>query len=399
MQFKRVFTIVIDSVGIGAAQDAATFDDEGADTLGHIGQAWQGKLHLPNLQRLGLGNIRSMQPIPGVVAQAEPSGFYGKMQEQSVGKDSMDGHWEMMGVPVKEPLGFFPNGFPQALIDQIEDFSGRSVIVNKPYSGTEVIRDYGEEQLKTGALIVYTSGDSVLQIAANTAIIPLTELYQICEYVRSLTIDQPYRIGRIIARPYEGKQANDFKRTSDRRDYALPPTSATDLDRLKQAGYDVLAVGKINDIFSGQGITSGVHTTSNANGMEETIANTERDFTGLSFTNLVDFDAMYGHRRDPKGYGQALMAFDRDLGNLLGQLKGDDLLMITADHGNDPGFKGTDHTREYVPLLAYTPSNEEGQSLGTRSTYADLGATILDNFGVTGNGAGQSFLDTLVKEK
>ncbi|MBM6586106.1 phosphopentomutase [Pediococcus acidilactici] len=395
MKFKRVFTIVTDSVGIGEASDAADFDDVGADTLGHIGEFWKGSFQVPNLQKLGLSNIRPDHPIEGVPVADHPQGFFGKMHEVSVGKDSMDGHWEMMGVPVKEPLGFFPNGFPQELIDKIAKFSSRSVIVNKPYSGTEVIHDYGEEQLKTGALIVYTSGDSVLQIAANTAVIPLEELYKICEYARSITIDKPYRIGRIIARPYVGTNKDNFKRTSDRHDYTLAPTSETDMDRLKAAGFSVLAVGKINDIFSGQGITDGVHTESNHDGMVRTIENAQKDFTGFSFTNLVDFDAMYGHRRNPEGYGKALMEFDQQLGELLPLLKDDDLLVITADHGNDPGFKGTDHTREYVPLLAYTPSVAEGKSLGVRDTYADLGATILDNFNVAGNEVGTSFLSEL----
>lgn len=394
MRFKRVFTVVTDSVGIGQASDAADFNDVGADTLGHIGAFWQDKFKVPNLEKLGLGNIRQENPIPGVKIVANPQGFYGKMHEVSVGKDSMDGHWEMMGLPVTEPLGFFPQGFPAELIAKIEKFSGRKVIVNKPYSGTEVIHDYGEEQLKTGALIVYTSGDSVLQIAANTAVIPLKELYKICKYVRSITIEQ-YRIGRIIARPYIGNTKENFKRTADRHDYTLEPTELTDMDRLKKAGYDVLAVGKINDIFSGHGITEGVHTENNHEGMLQTIANTHKDFVGFSFTNLVDFDAMYGHRRNRRGYGQALMEFDKDLGELLKQLNESDLLIVTADHGNDPGFRGTDHTREYVPLLVYSPSFLEGKSLGIRQTYADLGATILDNFSISGSKIGQSFLSEL----
>ncbi|MFC6254212.1 phosphopentomutase [Secundilactobacillus hailunensis] len=395
MTFKRIFGIVIDSVGIGEASDANKFDDVGADTLGHIGEFYKGQLNLPNLAKMGLSNIRPDNPIEGVALAEAPIGFFGKMHEVSVGKDSMDGHWEMMGLPVTEPLGFFPQGFPAELIKQIEDFSGRHVIVNKPYSGTDVIHDYGEHQLETGDLIVYTSGDSVLQIAAHTDVIPLKELYKICEYARSITIDKPYRIGRIIARPYVGPDKDHFTRTSDRHDFTLAPTGETDLDRLKNAGLDVLAVGKINDIFSGQGITKGVHTTSNADGMDQTLANAEKDFTGFSFTNLVDFDAMYGHRRNPEGYGQALMAFDKQLGDLLATLQDGDLLMITADHGNDPTYKGTDHTREYVPLLAYSPSLKQSGSLGIRRTYADFGATVLDNFNVGGNPTGTSFLETL----
>lgn len=395
MAFKRIFGIVIDSVGIGEASDANKFDDVGADTLGHIGEFYKGQLSLPNLAKMGLSNIRPNNPIEGVPIAENPIGYYGKMHEVSVGKDSMDGHWEMMGLPVTEPLGFFPEGFPAELIKQIEDFSGRHVIVNKPYSGTDVIHDYGEQQMKTGDLIVYTSGDSVLQIAAHTDVIPLDELYKICEFARSITIDKPYRIGRIIARPYVGPDKNHFTRTSDRHDFTLAPTGETDLDRLKDAGLDVLAVGKINDIFSGQGITEGVHTTSNDDGMKQTISNAEKAFNGFSFTNLVDFDAMYGHRRNPEGYGQALMAFDEQLGDLLATLQDDDLLMITADHGNDPGYKGTDHTREYVPLLAYSPSLKQSGSLGIRRTYADFGATVLDNFKVSGNPTGTSFLNSL----
>lgn len=395
MAFKRVFGIVIDSVGIGEASDAQDFGDVGADTLGHIGEFYKGKLSLPNLASMGLSNIRPDNPIEGVPVADQPKGFFGKMHEVSVGKDSMDGHWEMMELPVTEPLGFFPEGFPEALIKRIETFSGRKVIVNKPYSGTDVIHDYGEHQMATGDLIVYTSGDSVLQIAAHEDVIPLEELYKICEYARSITIDQPYRIGRIIARPYVGPDKDHFTRTSNRHDFALAPTGETDLDRLKAADYDVLGVGKINDIFSGQGITEGVHTTSNEDGMAHTIANAKKDFHGFSFTNLVDFDAMYGHRRNPEGYGKALMAFDQQLGDLLSVLKDDDLLIITADHGNDPGYKGTDHTREYVPLLAYSPSLPNGASLGIRRTYGDFGATVLDNFNVAGSAEGTSFLSEL----
>ncbi|MGX4645456.1 phosphopentomutase [Holzapfeliella sp. JNUCC 80] len=394
-QFRRVFVIVLDSVGIGQALDAQKYDDEGADTLGHIGSGYQGHFELKNLQKLGLSNIRPDNPIANVPIAASPLASFGKMQEVSVGKDSMDGHFEMMGLPVTEPLGFFPDGFDDALIKKIEDYSGRKVIVNKPYSGTEVIEEYGEHQLKTGDLIVYTSGDSVLQIAANTAIMPLEELHDLCRYVRSITIDAPYRIGRVIARPYVGTNKDNFERTSDRHDYALLPEKPTDLDRLKEAGYEVIAVGKTEDIFSGQGITEGFHTTSNMDGMDKVIELSDREFRGFLFANLVDFDAMYGHRRNIQGYGDALMDFDHRLGELLPLLKEDDLLMITADHGNDPGFKGTDHTREFVPLLAYSPSLMGGQDLGTRQTFSDLGQTILDNFDVKGTEHGTSFLNQL----
>ncbi|WP_262315350.1 phosphopentomutase [Lacticaseibacillus parakribbianus] len=394
-EFKRIIAIVTDSIGIGAAPDAAKYQDAGADTLGHIGDHFAGRLHLPNWQRLGLGNIARPRPIPGVGPVAEPSGYFGKMFEVSAGKDSMDGHWEMMGLPVLEPLGFFPHGFPRELIAQIEAFSGRKVIVNLPYSGTEVIAKFGEQQLATGDLIVYTSGDSVLQIAANTAVIPLAELYRICEYVRSITTEQPYRIGRVIARPYVGDSAATFTRTSDRHDYALMPNAPTDLDRLQAAGVATYGVGKINDIFSGQGLDAGVHTVSNADGMVKTIEAVQSDRTGFIFTNLVDFDAMYGHRRNAQGDGEALEAFDRQLGELLAAMAPDDLLLITSDHGNDPGFTGTDHTREYVPLIAYSKALPGGGDLGVRSPFADLGATVLANFGVAGNGVGASFLGLL----
>lgn len=397
MSYKRVFVIVMDSVGTGAAHDAAKFDDVGSDTLGHVGEYYKGALKLPNLGKLGISNLRDT-PIEGVPVADPAIGDYGKMEEISAGKDSMDGHWEMMGLPVTEPLGFFPNGFPEPLIKAIEEFSGRKVIVNRPISGTEVIVKYGEEQLETGALIVYTSGDSVLQIAANTAIISLDELYRICKYVREITIDE-YHIGRIIARPYVGKDKSEFKRTSDRHDFTLVPPKDTVLDMLGQAGFEVIGVGKTNDIFSGKGIATRIHTESNDDGMTKTIEVAQTDFTGLCFTNLVDFDAMYGHRRDLEGYGKALAAFDERLGELLQNLQVNDLLLITADHGNDPGFKGTDHTREYVPLLAYSPSLSKGSSLGIRETYADLGATILDNFELPNKTDGKSFLADLRRDQ
>ncbi len=393
-KFDRVIVIVTDSIGIGEAPDAKAFHDNGADTLGHIGDFFDGDLCLPNWQRLGLGNIARPRPILGVGPVAKPAGYFGKMFEVSAGKDSMDGHWEMMGLPVTEPLGYFPAGFPSALIQQIEQFSRRKVIVNRPYSGTEVIADYGEQQLKTGDLIVYTSGDSVLQIAANTAVIPLAELMRICEFVREITIAD-YRIGRIIARPYTGDSAATFTRTSDRHDFTLKPTAPTALDRLQEAGVSTYGIGKINDIFSGVGLSAGVHTTSNADGMVQTIKAVAEGRPGFIFTNLVDFDAMYGHRRNPQGDGEALMAFDAQLGTLLGALAPDDLLMITSDHGNDPCFVGTDHTREYVPLIAYSKALSGGGDLGVRSPFADLGATVLANFDVVGNGIGTSFLEQL----
>ncbi|MCC4491655.1 phosphopentomutase [Limosilactobacillus reuteri] len=382
MSYKRVFVIVMDSVGTGAAHDAAKFDDVGSDTLGHVGEYYKGALKLPNLGKLGISNLRDT-PIEGVLVADPAIGDYGKMEEISAGKDSMDGHWEMMGLPVMKPLSTFPNGFPQEIVDKLEKFSGRKVIVNKPYSGTEVIHDYGERQMETGELILYTSGDSVMQIAAHEDVIPVEELYKICEYARTLVNGPEYTVGRIIARPYVGPDKDHFTRTANRHDFSLKPIGETDMDRLRAAGYDVIGVGKINDIFSGEGIDKGYHNESNMDGMDHVDEVMKQDFTGFCFINLVDFDAMYGHRRNPKGFGQALMDFDKRLGKVLDEMKPDDLLMVTADHGNDPGFKGTDHTRENVPLLVYSPSmNKPNQSLGLRKTFSDLGATILENFNV-----------------
>lgn len=394
MKYKRVFGIVLDSVGTGAAPDAAKFDDVGSDTLGHVGEFFNGDLKIPNLQKLGISNLRD-EPIKGVAPAAKPLAYFGKMQEVSAGKDSMDGHWEMMGLPVQHALSLFPNGFPATILDKLREFSGRDIIVNRPYSGTEVIHDYGEEQMKTGALIVYTSGDSVLQIAAHEDVIALDELYKICAYARSLVNEPPYVIGRIIARPYVGPDKDHFTRTANRKDFTLEPNGSTDLDRLKDAGLSVIGIGKINDIFSGKGITEGYHNESNHDGMNHVLNTMDQDFTGFSFANLVDFDAMYGHRRNPKGFGDALMDFDQQLGEVLAKMNDDDLLVLTADHGNDPGFKGTDHTREFVPLLAYSPSfTQVGQSLGIRSPFSDFGATVLDNFGIK-NVSGPSFLAEL----
>jgi phosphopentomutase len=393
--FKRIIAVVTDSVGIGAAPDAAKFGDAGADTYGHIsahmGPDWQ----LPNMLSLGLGNIRADSEIPYLKPVAHPKAAYGKMYEISAGKDSMDGHWEMMGLPVTEPLGFFPDGFPQELLDQITEFSGRKCIVNKPYSGTDIIHDYGDEQLATGDLIVYTSGDSVLQIAANTALISVPELYKICEFARSITRDAPYRIGRIIARPYTYIDKDHFTRTSDRHDYALIPDQPTDLDRLQKAGVPTYGIGKINDIFSGIGLDDGIHTVSNEDGMNQTIKVVKSDREGFVFANLVDFDAMYGHRRNADGYAEALSLFDKQLGELLAAMNDDDLLLITSDHGNDPTYTGTDHTREYVPIIAYSPALEGGANLGIRSPFSDMGATICDNFGAPAGEFGKSFLGEL----
>lgn len=386
--FKRVHLIVMDSVGIGEAPDADKFNDVGSDTLGHI--AKEAGLTIPHLENLGLGAIR---PLEGVKTVTDHQGYATKLEEVSVGKDTMTGHWEIMGLNIKTPFRVFPNGFPDELLQQIEEFSGRKIVCNKPYSGTAVIDDYGEHQMKTGDLIVYTSADPVLQIAAHEEIIPLEELYRICQFVRDITKDDPYMIGRIIARPYIGEPGN-FTRTSNRHDYALDPFGHTVLDSLKEAGKDVIAVGKINDIFNGQGITQSVRTKSNMDGVDQLLNVMKQDFNGLSFTNLVDFDALFGHRRDVVGYAHAIEEFDLRIPELLDTMNDDDLLLITADHGNDPTFPGTDHTREYVPLLAYSKKMNEQGSL-PQGYYADISATIAENFEVPATENGESFLKLL----
>lgn len=378
----------MDSVGIGEAPDSAKFNDTGADTLGHIAE--KAGLNIPHLEKLGLGNIR---PLKGVKEDPESKGYYTKLEEVSVGKDTMTGHWEIMGLNIQTPFRVFPNGFPEELIKKIEEHTGRKVVANKPASGTAIIDEYGEHQMKTGDLIVYTSADPVLQIAAHEDIIPLEELYSICSYVREITKDDPYMIGRIIARPYIGTPGN-FTRTSNRHDYALDPFGKTDLNYLSEGGKDVIAIGKINDIFNGQGITDSVRTKSNMDGVDQLLKVMDRDFTGISFLNLVDFDAIFGHRRNVEGYGKAIEEFDNRIEEILGKLREDDLLMITADHGNDPTAPGTDHTREYVPLLAYSPSMESRGAL-PQGHYADIGSTIAENFGVADTGFGKSFLDLL----
>lgn len=390
MKFKRIHVIVMDSVGIGEAPDADKFNDVGSHTLGHIASTVG--LKVPNMERLGLGKVAKLD---GVSSDIETIGYYTKLQEQSVGKDTMTGHWELMGLNIQTPFKVFPNGFPQELLDKIENYTGRKVICNLPYSGTKVLDDFGPEQMETGALIVYTSADPVLQIAAHEEIIPLSELYDICEYVRSITLEDPYMIGRIIARPYVGTPGN-FQRTSNRHDYALSPFGETTLDFLKNAHYDTIAIGKINDIFNGQGLTKSVRTKDNMDGMDKLLEVMQTEFTGLSFLNLVDFDAVYGHRRDVVGYGKALEEFDARLSKVFEQLKEDDLLIITADHGNDPTFAGTDHTREYVPVLVYSKSLKQPQALACGGHFADIAATISENFGVKQTLNGNSFLNQLI---
>lgn len=386
--FNRVHLVVLDSVGIGEAPDAKDFGDEGANTLGHIAEV--AGLSVPNMQALGLGNIA---PLKGIDPVEESKGYFTKLEEQSVGKDTMTGHWEISGLRINTPFRVFPNGFPAELIEQIEAHTGRKVVANRPASGTEIIDELGEHQMKTGDLIVYTSADPVLQIAAHEDIIPLEELYEICEYVREITKDDPYMIGRIIARPYIGEPGN-FTRTSNRHDYALSPFGETMLDHLSAADYDVIGVGKIHDIFNGQGLTDYVRTTSNMDGVDKLIQVMQKDFTGLSFTNLVDFDALYGHRRNPEGYRDALEDFDGRLPEIIDSLADDDLLILTADHGNDPIHAGTDHTREYVPLLIFSKNLTASGEL-KQGYFADISATILDNFNLELMENGKSFLDEL----
>ncbi|OXM88136.1 phosphopentomutase [Paenibacillus rigui] len=390
MKFKRICLIVLDSVGIGELPDAPSFGDAGAHTLGHIAES-NASFSLPHMQRLGLGNIA---PLDKISAVSDPLAFYGKMAEVSVGKDTMTGHWEIMGLKVTIPFNVFPDGFPQELIERFEQETGRKVIGNKPASGTEILDELGEEQMKTGAWIVYTSADSVFQLAAHEEIIPLDELYRACEIARKLTLEEPYAVGRVIARPYVG-EPGAFKRTPNRHDYAVKPPEPTVMNHLKAAGLDSIAIGKINDIYSGEGVTKSRPTKSNLDGIQATIEQLEQSFTGLLFTNLVDFDSLYGHRRDPAGYAKALEEFDQWLPKLMEQLGPEDLLILTADHGNDPIHPGTDHTREYVPLLVYSPGLTAPGNLGVRATFADIGATVADNFGTASTGNGVSFLQQL----
>ena len=379
MRFKRVFVIVLDSLGIGPMADSARFDDAGADTLGHISETVE-HLDISNLQRLGLANLKALKQVKPA---EHPEGYFMAMNEASNGKDTMTGHWEMMGIRTDKPfITFTEHGFPKELIDELEKRCGRKIIGNKAASGTEILEELGEQEVNEGKLIVYTSADSVLQICGNEETMGLETLYHYCEIARELTMRDEWRVGRVIARPYVGKKRGEFKRTSNRHDYALKPTGPTALNALKDAGYDVISVGKINDIFVGEGITESNHSDSSVHGMQQTIDIAKRDFKGLCFTNLVDFDALWGRRRNPVGYGEEIEKFDKKLGELLPLLREDDLLILTADHGNDPTYKGTDHTREQVPFIAYSPSDTESGKLDTSDTFAVIGATIADNFGV-----------------
>ena len=378
-QYHRIFVIVLDSLGIGAMPDAARFGDVDVDTFGHILDRMR-TLDIPNLQKLGMLNLHPAGDIKPVEA---PLARYTALAEASDGKDTMTGHWEMMGILTEKPFNTFTEtGFPEELIRELEQRCGKRVIGNKSASGTAIIEELGEEEIETGAMIVYTSADSVMQICGNEKTFDLVNLYRCCEIARELTMKDEWRVGRVIARPYVGRKKGEFVRTSNRHDYAIPPTGQTVLDAMKDDGLDVISVGKINDIFCGMGITESNRSANPVHGMEQTIDICKKDFHGLCFTNLVDFDALWGHRRNPVGYGEEIERFDKNLGILLEELRDDDLLILTADHGNDPTYRGTDHTREYVPLLAYSKSMDKGGEIPRQETFAVIGATIADNFGI-----------------
>ena len=395
-EYTRVFAIVLDSLGIGAMPDSRRFGDVGVDTFGHILER-MGTLDIPNLQKLGFLNLHCGSGMSGA---ERPLGRYMRMAEASNAKDTMAGHWEMMGIKTESPFHTFTDtGFPPELIAELEKRCGRRVIGNKSASGTAILEELAEEEIETGAMIVYTSADSVLQICGNEETFDLQNLYRCCEIAREITLSrEEWRVGRVIARPYVGKKKGEFKRTSNRHDYALKPTGPTALNAMKDAGLDVIGVGKINDIFCGEGITETYHSDSSVHGMEQTIELCGKDFHGLCFTNLVDFDALWGHRRNVEGYGREIEKFDRNLGVLLERLREDDLLILTADHGNDPAYTGTDHTREYVPFLAYSKKMAEGGPLPEADSFAVIGATIAENFGVSmpEGTIGHSLLERLI---
>ncbi len=394
-RFNRIFIVVCDSVGIGPMPDSEDFGDPGADTLGHIDETVD-HLQLPNLGKLGLGNLKRLQHV---APTEQPLGYYGSMREASRGKDTMTGHWEMMGLLTTKPfITFTATGFPPELIAELEARCGKKVVGNKAASGTEILDELADAEIKEGKMIVYTSADSVLQICGNEETFDLDNLYRCCEIAREITMKDEWKVGRVIARPYLGKKKGEFVRTANRRDYALKPFGTTALNVLKDQGFDVIAIGKISDIFVNEGITETHHSRSSVHGMKQTIKAAQRsDWKGLCFVNLVDFDAKWGHRRNPKGYGEELERFDEKLGTLLENLGEDDLLLITADHGNDPTYKGTDHTRERVPLIAYAKSFRESGALEEPDTFAVLGATICENFGVQmpEGTIGHSILDQL----
>jgi len=388
---NRVIILVMDSVGIGALPDSENFGDVGVNTLGNISKV-MGGIRLPNLVKLGLGNIDG---IEGVDSSTNPIGSYGRSMEISNGKDTTTGHWEIAGLYIKEPFNTYPEGFPEGIISKFEELTGKKALGNKPASGTEIIEELGEEHMKTGNPIVYTSADSVFQIAAHEEIIPLDELYKMCSIAREILKGED-QVARVIARPFVGELGN-FVRTANRRDYSLDPFEKTILDYTSESGYDVIAVGKIEDIFNGKGITEAVHTKSNMDGVDKTIEYLGTDSKGIIFTNLVDFDSKFGHRRNPEGYKEALEELDERIPEILDGLKDNDMLIIIADHGNDPTYKGTDHTREYVPILVYGKNVKAGVNLGTRETFADIAATIADILDVKEPKIGTSFKDLIMK--
>lgn len=388
---KRLFLIVLDSVGVGEASDAAQFGDVGSNTMR---AAVEAGADLPNLRRLGLFNMDGMDWAD---PEEAPAGAFGRMREASMGKDTTIGHWEIAGVVSPKPLPTFPDGFPPEIIRNYEKLTGRKVICNKPYSGTQLLLDYGREHAETGALMVYTSADSVFQVAAHEDIVPIEELYHDCELAREM-LTGDYAVGRVIARPFVGEYPN-YTRTARRHDYSLQPPRDTMLNDLENAGFECIGVGKISDIFAGSGITQQIRTQNNTDGIEKTLSLLENDFEGICFVNLVDFDMVYGHRNDAPGYARALMEFDQALPRIMEQMGEDDLLIITADHGCDPSTPSTDHSREYTPMLAWSRKIRAGANLGTRSTFADIGATVLEYFGLENGTDGQSFLKDILAEQ
>ncbi len=392
MKYKRIITVVIDSLGVGALDDAQKYNDLGSDTLGNLAKA-VGGIKVDTLESLGLGNLH---PTEGVKSIESPKGYFTKMRELSVGKDTMTGHWEMMGLNISSPFQTFTDtGFPQELMDELEEKTEHKWIGNYSASGTEILDELGEQHMKTGEMIVYTSADSVLQIACHEETFGLDELYRCCEIAREITMVDKWKVGRIIARPFIGDKKGEFKRTSNRHDYALKPFGKTVLDELKENNYDVISVGKINDIFDTEGITESHKSKSSDEGMLQTIELLNQDFTGLLFTNLVDFDALWGHRRNPKGYAQELENFDKHLKTLIKKMDDSDLLILTADHGNDPTHHGSDHTREMVPFILYSPSFNGAGLLPVSETFADIGATISENFDLPLPKYGKSVLSYL----
>ncbi len=392
MNFNRIFLIVADSVGVGELPDASGYGDKGSNTIANIAKVCGG-LSIPMLQKLGMGNVTD---IPSVLKTENPMAYITKLGELSIGKDTMTGHWEMMGLKITEPFKTFTDtGFPDELLEELSNRTNRGILGNKSASGTEILDELGEQHMKTGDLIVYTSADSVLQIAAHEEIIPPKELWEICEIARQITMKEEWKVGRIIARPFVGPSKGNFKRTSNRHDYALKPFARTTLNELEDNGFDVISLGKINDIFDTEGITRAIKTVSNEDGMNKITELANEDFTGLAFLNLVDFDALYGHRRDPKGYKGEIERFDNQLSIFLDKVKENDLVIITADHGNDPTHAGTDHTREYVPLIMYSKKLKEMKNLEVGESFANIGCTIAENFNVKKPNIGRSFYSAL----